>query len=185
MEKLCIKECSKDFYKIKEKLRIKKYYRSKKGLLARIFNSQGFNSKCRNHDLPSYTKQELENWLFDQKLFHKFYDNWVRSDYKKDLRPSIDRKDDNLPYFIDNIQLMTWGENNKKSHKDMRSGKLIVTSNPQKPVIQYDKQGNFINEYLSVNQAGRETKISTSRISLVCNKKKWHKTAGGFKWNFK
>lgn len=161
----------------------KEYFHSKEGLITRIYNHQKSSSKKRNHQYPFYTKQNLRDWLFNQNLFHKLFDNWVKSNFNRWVTPSVDRKNDNLPYFLDNIQLTTWRKNKDKSHKDMKSGKLIQISNPQKPVLQYDKQGNFIAEFVSVNQASRETGVAQPNISAVCRNKL--KFAGSFKWEFK
>lgn len=161
----------------------KEFFRTKDGLAVGIYNRQKQTSKHRNHLPPFYIKQELKDWLFSQDLFHKLYKNWVKFGYNKWLIPSVDRKNDNLPYSFDNIQLMTWKQNKDKSHEDTRSGKLIHGAKPHKPVLQYDKQGNFIAEYVSGSQAERETGIGQSRISATCRNKQ--KTAGGYKWNFK
>lgn len=53
----------------------------------------------------------------------------------------------------------------------------------QKPVLQFDKFGNFIREYESAAQASRATKIDHSSIVNVC-KEKQH-TAGKFIWKYK
>ncbi len=53
----------------------------------------------------------------------------------------------------------------------------------RKPVIQYDLQGNFIKEWNSAKFAGKELNISKSGITACC--KQQHKTAGGFKWEYK
>ena len=74
--------------------------------------------------------------------------------------PSVDRIDDNIGYTISNIQLMTWGENDKKAHDDMRDGKLIG-GNKNKPVLQFTKDGKFIAEYISQNEASRQNEINS------------------------
>ena len=166
--------------------KIKKLYsRTKNGLIATIYGNQKNHSKRRNHKPPNYTLFQLKVWVFNNNLFNNLYECWVNSNFDKDLTPSIDRKKDNLPYSLDNIQLMTWIENNEKGHADMRSGKIVVTSNPQKPVLQFDRLGNFITEYISASQAERETNINRVSISAVCRKKKGCKTADGFIWKFK
>jgi hypothetical protein len=161
----------------------KDYFKTKGGLISMIYSHQRSHSISKGRVLPNYSNQELRNWLFGQEKFHEMYDNWVKSGYLKDLKPSIDRKNNNKPYTIDNIQLMTWDENNKKGYNDMRRGDILITSNPQKPVLQFDKQGNFIKEYPSQSQASRKNKISQTNISRVCLGKR--KTAGGFIWKFK
>ena len=51
-----------------------------------------------------------------------------------------------------------------------------------KPVIQLDKQGNFIKRWECLAQIERELGINRSKTSLVCNKKR--KSAGGYIWVF-
>jgi len=49
-------------------------------------------------------------------------------------------------------------------------------------IIQLDLEGNFINEWDSMSEAGKKLKISRGYISDVC--KDVRKTAGGFKWQY-
>jgi hypothetical protein len=50
-------------------------------------------------------------------------------------------------------------------------------------VVQIDKNGNIINEYSSLADASRKTKIEKNTIWLCCKGKK--KSAGGFTWRYK
>lgn len=52
-----------------------------------------------------------------------------------------------------------------------------------KIVIQYDLNGNYLNEYKNANTAGTLTNSNSSYISLCCQGKA--KTAGGFIWKYK
>jgi group I intron endonuclease len=52
-----------------------------------------------------------------------------------------------------------------------------------KSVIQYDKDMNFISEYISIRDAERKTNINRSNISKCCKEKV--KSAGGFIWKYK
>ena len=52
----------------------------------------------------------------------------------------------------------------------------------QKKVYQFDKQGSFLNEYESVAEAERQTKIHHGNIVRVC--KGQRKTAGGYIWSY-
>lgn len=52
-----------------------------------------------------------------------------------------------------------------------------------KPVIQYDKEGNFEADYPSVKEASRQTGVDNSSISACCKGKL--KSAGGKKWKYK
>ncbi len=102
--------------KICEHKAVVKYQRSKKGVANVIYNSQRLHSKKRGHRLPEYTKQELKEWLYSQKLFHELYLEWVNSGHKRRLKPSVDRKHDDVHYCMSNIVLITWEENNSKTN---------------------------------------------------------------------
>lgn len=154
-----------------------KYYRTKKGLISSIYGGQKGSSKRRGHHLPTYSKKELEDWVYSQPLFHVLFDNWKRLDYQKEYRPSVDRKDDALGYTMSNIQLMTWRSNFKKSNKMIRDGELI---NRQRVVIQYDLDDNFIKRHHSINSASREVNTSPGNIISACQGIR--KKAGGFTW---
>ena len=52
-----------------------------------------------------------------------------------------------------------------------------------KPVVQLDRDGEFIAEYTSIREAARCTEVCNSEISLCCNEKQ--QSAGGFIWVFK
>ena len=51
-------------------------------------------------------------------------------------------------------------------------------------ICQYDKNGNFINEYHSIQDAERKTGINHQSICNVCMGKRY-KSAGGFVWKYK
>jgi len=60
----------------------------------------------------------------------------------------------------------------------------ISDSHPtKKPVEQYNLEGAKINEYISINEAARQTGVRVGDISACCNNKQ--KTAFGFTWKFK
>ena len=52
----------------------------------------------------------------------------------------------------------------------------------QKKVYQFDKQGNFLKEYESISEAGRQNNIPHTNIVKVCKGER--KTAGGFRWSY-
>jgi len=161
----------------------KQYRRSKKGVITTIYGHQRSNSKRRGHTMPTYSKQELSDWLMAQPKFHILYDNWKRLDFQSAYKPSVDRKEDSIGYTMANIQLMTWGENEQKGNSDMRSAKLKHGHNPHKAVLQFTKDGEFIAEYVSIMDAERKTGVHQSNISKCCNGK-GYKSAGGFKWKY-
>jgi hypothetical protein len=96
------------------------------------------------------------------------------------LRPSVDRIDDYVGYTLTNIQLMTWQENNTKSHSDRKIGK---NKSQLRAVIQLNKDEAFVKEYHSVNQAARETGLRSTSIIQCCRGN--NKSSGGYLWRYK
>lgn len=58
-------------------------------------------------------------------------------------------------------------------------------NNHERAVMQYSKNGEFLHEYKSLNEASSKTHISPSSIAEVCARKVFRKTAGGFIWRYK
>ena len=94
--------------------------RTKEGVVQRIYDHQKQTSKRRNHLPPTYTKLELKWWMFSQPIFHNLFKDWEIAEYNKNSKPSVDRINDNLGYTLDNIQLMTWDQNNQKGYESRR-----------------------------------------------------------------
>lgn len=70
-------------------------------------------------------------------------------------------------------------ESNRRAH--INTGKAFGKS-----VLQINKNTNeIVAEYESLAQAERITGINHANISIVCNKKAGHHTAGGYKWEWK
>ncbi|RLA59329.1 MAG: hypothetical protein DRQ78_10755 [Epsilonproteobacteria bacterium] len=162
------------------KIRTNEYAKSKKGITSTIYRTQKRNSKQRGHLFPTYTKEELREWLFAQPKFHILYDNWKRLDYQKEYKPSVDRKDDYIGYTMANIQLMTFRENCEKSYLDRIEGR---NNKINQEVHQYTISNMFVASYHSQTEAERVTGISQANISAVCLGKR--KKAGGYKWSYK
>lgn len=158
---------------------VKESNRGVDGVSRRIYNSQIRSSKKRGYTPPTYTLEEFRRWLYSNPLFSILYVDWATSGYITRLKPSVDRKDDYKPYTIDNIQLMTWGDNYDKYQIDKMSG---VNNKGNIPVKQYTKNGEFIKEYHSISYASRYTGISHEGIGRVCAGSL--KTSGGFIWKY-
>jgi len=157
-----------------------RYIKTKKGLITNIYNNQRHNSIFRKDPLPTYTKQQLINLLFNNPLFHKLYDNWVSSNYDRKLRPSIDRINDYKSYSFDNIQLVTWYENERRYYTDSKNG---INNKQNFAVIGINKHTKDIIEFHSMNEASRQIKTSQGNISDCCKNKR--KSAGGYIWKLK
>ena len=158
---------------------LRKYFKTKKGIVSSQYNTQIKNSKKRGQHLPAYNKEELREWLYSQDLFHTLFDTWLESGYKKELKPSIDRISNKLGYTMENIRLMTWGENSALAYKHRRDG---IDTPRARAVIQMDMDGNFIREFHSSSCAARNTPATSPNIWSACNGRYSH--AGGFKWRY-
>jgi len=130
--------------------------------------------------LPTYTKKEFLSWCLNNDTFLELHKNWEESNYLLGLVPSIDRLNDTLGYSFDNIQVVTWDENNKLGHIRERNGE---TTRRCKSVLQYDLDNNFIKEYYSLKTAEIATGVRNGNISHCC--KGNYKSSGGFIWKFK
>lgn len=166
-----------------KQIKKQEWSRTKKGLCFNIYSDQRKNSKNRGHRPPEYTRDELYEWLMSNTNFHNLYNEWKQSKFKRHLRPSVDRKYDDIHYCMSNIQIMTFRDNEKKFQKSMRECKVIHKVNPQKKVNQISKDGNYIiATYGSMQEASRETNLSQGNISMVCSGQR--KTTGGFRWEY-
>ena len=86
--------------------------------------------------MPDYDVLWLTAWLISRDNFKDMHTKWIESNMKSDLKPSVDRINPLKPYTKDNIQLVTWGENQKKGgsidlivHKDHESNKDLYKDN--------------------------------------------------------
>lgn len=118
--------------------------------------------------------------MFSQPNFEELFINWEKSGYKKDLIPSCDRLNDYKPYTLDNIQLMTWAENNQKGRDDIRNG---INTKYSRAVIQYDLDGNFIAEYYSIRNACNINNLHNYPLIEVCKGRR--ESYSGFIWKYK
>ena len=164
---------------------VKKYNRTKDGLVTQIYADQKKASIVRGHNPPSYSKLELKEWLFSQKLFHTLFNDWVNSNYIKVLVPSCDRINNNIGYSFANIQLVTWGKNQSNAWRDMRNCLIIHGVRPQKAVIGTHIETGAIIEFHSTMEAERQTGADNANISKCCIDKYNNKIAKNYYWKFK
>ena len=154
------------------------YDKTEKGVIRVIYKTQKGNSVKRGHPVPSYSKSELKDWLYGNG-FKDRYDLWVKSGFKKDVKPSVDRIDDFKPYTIGNIRLVTWLDNRNKQYQDIESGAGTGGLRCKK-LIKMDSAGVTICEYISYNSAARDI-----GHSLEYSIKNSTKCKFGFFWAYK
>ena len=149
------------------------------GLLYKMYGSQKLSSRKRDLSPPDYTYVEFSLWCKKQVVFYVLFDRWRESNFLKRLVPSVDRIDDYKSYSFSNIQLMTWEENWSKGNLDIIEGR---NNKQAKSIKQYDLKGNFIKEYYSQAQAGRDNNIAQANIFKACNGV--YNMAGGYVWRY-
>lgn len=148
----------------------KKYQRTPKGVLNTIYRNQ-LTKQTRKGIKVNYTYEEFKNRYLKDKKYLELYNNWVKSGYLSNYKPSFDRIDNTKDYSFDNLQILTWKENNDKGRKE-RSIK----------VKQYDINGNYIKIFNSIVEASKEVNVYKSNISSCCKGK--IKTCAGYKWKY-
>lgn len=162
------------------KIKTKIYKKTKGGLIAVIYSNQKSNATKRGRNIPNYTKQELKEWMYSQKIFHELYSNWKSYGYKKDLIPSCDRHNDYMNYTLDNLTIVTWKYNNQKHYQDVIDGNN--TKNCQ-PIIGINLESGERKSYKSIAIASRKLNINASGI---CNCLRGKTTqSGNYKWEYK
>lgn len=130
-----------------------------------------------------FSKQELGDWA-DAHGLARLLENYTASGYQKDLNPSVDRIDDFRGYTFDNIQLVTWAENNARgraSKKNKDQCKYMAIRVWSKPVVQTDKNGFHVATYSSVHAVERLLGLDSSQIAKAC-RKGW--LSKGYYWHY-
>ena len=175
--------------------RIKKYSISTDDrYIKNLYMRQIHNSIKRDMYLPTYTLMELKTWIQSQVTWHTLWDNYKNANYQTELAPSIDRINPNISYTLQNIQLVTWKDNAQHEHADVSQN---IHHRNQKPVNQYDLNGNFIKTFPSIKSAleslGVRNLSGTAGIQNVCNHKMVKlkgqnpylaKTYKGYRWEW-
>ena len=88
---------------------------------------------------------------------------------------------------ISNLEWATYSENNKHAvdtglRQSPWTGKFGIDNPKSKPIIQYDKAYNKINEFVNAREAKKITGIDYKHISECCLGKR--KTTGGYIWKY-
>jgi len=161
------------------------YRRTKKGLINQMYSNQKKNSERRKLPEPTYTKDELYDWVMAQPIFHVMFTDWEYSGYKKNMVPTCDRHSDiddsydSKPYDLSALRIQRWEDNKLKYHEDAKNG---VNNKLSKPVAQYHIDGSLIAEFHSGRDAERKTGFRSANISKCC--KGLIKQSGGYIWKY-
>lgn len=170
--KKCIKESSRKssiINKNKIDIRIKKY----KKLNPWLSHYYSLRKRCNNKKHKEYKRyggKGIKAIISVEEIKYL----WFKDKAYLMKTPSIDRKDNNKSYTIENCQFI-----------EMKDNALKGALSTKLPIRQYDLDGNFIKEWDSIREAlrGINKDIKSGNIS-ICAKGKV-KTAYGFIWKYK
>jgi len=151
-----------------------------KHYFSRMYSRQLLNSKKRGHPSPDYTRDELIEWLKIQPNVDNIWNKYINSGRDRKFAPSIDRIDDNLPYTLSNIQLMTFEQNVSKAGESMKTG---LKKTRHKAVACYHLDGTHHRDFISMEEAAREMNADPANIRLCALGK--YNTCKGFTYKFK
>ena len=144
------------------------YRKTPKGILT---NSYGKQRDRRN---VKYTLNQLHSKFLNDRRFLRLVDEWVKSGFNKQLKPTIDRINCMKDYTLNNIQILTWAENRYKQRfelKRIRARDVYMLLD-----------NKIIQIFKSVSNAVRITGLSQSNISSCLNGRR--RTCGGYEWSY-
>lgn len=165
----------------------KKYRQDNKGTLkywlTQTYGRMKRDNKLKfNSDLP-FSKEEFLLWVNKTDIL-EMLEKYKQSNFKKDLHPSIDRIDDYVGYNFDNIQLVTWKENNEKGRKCLKN-KLqcseMAKNKWSKKLVQKDLNGTILRFFNSTHDVTRKLGYDSSLIARACRENKISK---GYRWQY-
>lgn len=153
------------------KRRILTYYEPKGGQsqvrLKASFNKYGI-------DLHTFTLlEECEESLLNvrERYWQEHYDVLSKKGLNCKMTTTLDKSG-------------TLSENTKKAIRKSLVGRTDACKHLMKKVYQYTKDGSFLQEYISLREAERQTGIFASSIGSAIKSRGYSKSAGGYLWSY-
>jgi hypothetical protein len=98
-----------------------RYEKTKNGFLMRLYrNMQSRTSGIQKQKFHLYRgcellpRDEFYEWSKSSEAFHELFRVWESSGYERKLTPSVDRKDSDFGYSINNMEWVTHSENSRR-----------------------------------------------------------------------
>lgn len=170
-------------YQVSNYGRIKSFKHKKIRILKTVINKYGYERVilCKNNQNKNFSVHRLVAIAFI---------------HNPNNYPQVNHKDENKSNnYVDNLEWCTrsynccYGNRNKKIAEKM---KIINKGKHYSPRTEFKKGENVkkvkcieLNKtYNSIIEASKELNISSGNITNVCKKKKYNKTAGGYRWEY-
>lgn len=157
--------------------KLERYRRTPKGVLANIYAAQRRTGPGRGFGPVGYTLQQLQARFLNDPVFVHLYERWVSLGYPRDERPSIDRRDPLGGYTMENIQMLTWGQNRAKG-----GAEACLTKG--RAVVQMSLDGQDVATFGSIKEAAVATGASRTSIPKVCDGCRRFGHSGGYRWRW-
>lgn len=157
-----------------------------------VYSLSYYGNKDKKHELKQHVTKGYKFVCFhyNKKFKNKYVHRLVWEAFNGPIPDSMQinhLNENKLDNRLENLSIATpkenanYGTRNERFALAQRNRKI-----DSKPVLQYDKKGNFIKKFSSISEAGRLFKKRASAeccISRCCRGK--CKTALGYKWRFK
>lgn len=150
-----------------------KFRKTPKGVLTNLYSKMKERAKNKNIDMPDFSLQEFHNMFLEDKIYLRLFREWVKSKYKKEYKPSVDRINNKIGYLKTNIHIISWSDNRFKQTMERRSRKGKVAQIKDKKIIKI---------WTSQREASLKLNLNQSMLSGALTGK--YKTAYGFEWKY-
>jgi hypothetical protein len=162
------------------------HYVNPNGKIGKIGCATDINNRFRY-----YSEIDIIDW----EIIETHTDIYKASEREVELQKQYGYTVDTAPYYItyENRKAKATKETmaaggRKSGRQNVLSGHLanireLASINNRQPVLQFDKQGNFIKEYASILEAERMLYIRNQNICAAAAGKRH--SAGGFIWKYK
>lgn len=177
------KTYNKDYYnnnKMYEQERYGQWYKSNKeyvktmlGRLDRMHRDMRQRTKQKGFD-NIISKEEFIEYGMNNKDYIRLYKEWVDSNYKFKLTPTVDRINNLKGYTSNNIQFLAHNDNARKGTRDHNKNRHIKMTTPSGESILFDMAAEC-DRYLGACKGGtlhaiyRGTKLHNCKVEYIDN----------------
>ena len=141
----------------------------------RVYKGMRRRNLKRGHGELPFSRDEFKEWLFKQDMYEELFKNWKESDHNIMILPVPDRLNDHEGYSFENMQLVTYKYNLRKSRPTWNG------SCRHKRVLQKTLEGVFVREWDSIKAA--RDKYGGSVMHALGGRNKTN-VAYGYRWYY-